>query len=98
VPLSETTVGDPVALLATEMEPEALPAVAGVKVTDIVTDWFGVRVVFGVTPLAENGPLGVIAEIVTLELPVFVSVTFCELFEPTWMFAKVTLVGLAVRT
>lgn len=47
-------------------------------------------------PLAEKpAPVVVIVEIVMFELPVFVRVTFCELFAPTCMLGNVTLEGLA---
>lgn len=49
------------------------------------------------TPPAENpAPVVVTPEIVILEFPVFVSVTFCELLAPTLMLGNVTLDGLAV--
>jgi hypothetical protein len=84
-------------LLATDTEPEAAPAAVGVNVTVRVTVWLGVSVVPEVTPLAEKPePVVVTPEIVMFELPLFVSVTFCVAFEPTLVFANVTVEGLAV--
>ena len=49
-------------------------------------------------PLAlKPAPEVLTAEMVTLEFPVFVTVTFCELLLPTFTFPKLRLEGLMPR-
>jgi hypothetical protein len=91
------TVGAFVALLSTVTLPVTLPTAAGANATFVVADWLGVKMVPGVMPLAPNPvPVAVTLEIVTFELPVFVSVTFKEPVFPTFIFPKSRLVLLAL--
>jgi len=84
-----------VALLATVREPVAFPAAAGLKVTDTVTEPFGVRVTFD-PPLTVNPlPLADTLLIATLAVPESVSVTVCTAEFPTVRLPKLTFVELA---
>jgi hypothetical protein len=87
--------GDPVALLATEMLPFTLPAVVGLNCTTRVMLWVGVSVTGAPPPVIEYpAPVKLICEIVTLELPVLVIVTFCVGEEvPVVTFPKLRPVG-----
>lgn len=59
-----------------EMLPEALPATAGANLALNVVFWPALRVIGTVIPLKlKPVPEGLAAEIVTLEVPVFVNVT-----------------------
>jgi hypothetical protein len=79
------------------MLPLALPALVGANETLSVAVWLGVSIVPALTPLALNAPLGCVTpEIVISALPVFVSVTFCELLLPTVKLPKATLAGFEV--
>ena len=86
-----------VALLATlTLAPVTAPAVVGSNVTVSVAVWPGVRIIPFVTPLALNpAPVVATPEIVTLALPVFVSVEVCELDAFTVCVPKLKLVGFA---
>jgi len=98
-PASVIVVGELLALLAIVTLPVALPVDVGVRLTVNVTDCPAVKVVFDATPLAlYPDPEAVTCEMVTLEFPVFVSVTFCELVLPTVTFPKLKLVGVALKT
>jgi len=95
-PLREIVAGEFVALLSTDTLPVTLPAAVGVNTGFSAMDWLGVRTVPEVTPVALNpAPATVTLEIVTFELPLFVSVTLNELVLPTFTFAKFKLVGFA---
>ena len=97
-PDKEIIVGEPVALLDTDMLALALPAAVGANETVSVAVWLGVSIVPALTPLALKAPAGCVTpEIVTSALPVFVSVTFCELLLPTVKLPKATLAGFEVR-
>jgi hypothetical protein len=87
--------GDPVALLTTEMLPFTLPAVVGLNCTTRVMLWVGVSVTGAPPPVIEYpAPVKLICEIVTLELPVLVIVTFCVGEEvPVVTFPKLKPVG-----
>lgn len=94
-PVTVTTPGEFVALLPTEMLPVTLPVAVGANETVRVADWFGVRMVLALKPLALNpAPKVVTPEIVTFEFPVFVTVTLCELLLPIFTFPKPRVVGL----
>jgi hypothetical protein len=89
--------GELVALLSTVTLPVALWATVGANATVSVADWLGARMVPDVTPLVLNPvPVAVTPEIVTFELPVFVSVAANELVLPMFTFPKFKLVGLAL--
>src|ERR1700683_1705934 len=78
------------------LAPVTAPAVVGSNVTVSVAVWPGVRIVPFVTPLALNpAPVAVSPDIVTLALPVFVSVEVCELDVFTVCVPKLKLAGLA---
>ena len=84
-------------MLATETLPVTLPAVAGAKLTLKVADCPAFKIVPADTPLSlKPAPETVTLEIVTLELPEFVSVTTRLVLEPVLMFPKLKLVGLAL--
>ena len=96
-PDKEITAGEPVALLATDMLALALPEVVGANETLSVAVWLGVSMVPALTPLALNSPGVVVTpEIVISALPLFVSVTVCELLLPTVKLPKATLAGFEV--
>ena len=78
VPDSGIAVGDPVALLTTVMLPGTLTAVVGLNCTTSVMPCVGVNVTGALPPVIEYpAPVKLICEIVTLELPALVIVTFC---------------------
>jgi hypothetical protein len=57
----------------------------------------GAKIIPDVMPLALNPvPVTVTPEIVTFELPVFVSVVFSELVPATFTFPKIKFVGFAL--
>ena len=96
VPVSDTFVGEPVALLAIDTLPFTVPAVAGVNVTVRTAVWFGVRIKPEVTPLALNpAPVKVTLEIVTFEFPLFFRVVVSALLLPVFTLPKGKLVGVA---
>jgi len=81
----------------TERLPLAAPALAGAKVAVNVTLWFGVSVRGRVNPLMEKtAPVKFACEMVTVDPPVFVSVSDRLLLPPTWMLPNERLVGVAV--
>jgi len=83
--------GELVALLATEMLPEALPEVDGVNVAVKVAVCAGFRISPEDTPEAlKPAPETVTFEIVMVEFPAFVSVTFCVPLLETFTLPKLT--------
>ena len=77
--------------------PATLPVAAGAKVTFKVDVCPGVRIAPADTPLGlKPAPEMLTFEIVTSELPEFVSVTARALLEPVFTFPKPKLVGLAL--
>ena len=97
VPLMEIVAGELVALLATVTVPVTLPVDVGAKVTFKAADCPAARTVLEETLLELKPPPEVLTpEIVTLELPVFLSVTPRVLVEPVSMLPKLKLVGLAL--
>jgi len=96
VPSSETVVGEPLALLTIEILPLTVPVSVGLNLTTKVMLWVGERVAGVPPPVIEYPcPVRFICEMLTLEFPVFVTVTVCvaELV-PVVMFPKLRLVGL----
>ena len=82
-------------MLDMESWPVTPPAVVGLKFTETVTDWFGVKITFE-APLALNPlPVAETLEMVTFALPVSVSVISCAVDVPTVTFPKFMLVELA---
>ena len=96
VPDKETTAGDPVALLAIEMVLFALPATVGWNCAVRVRVCEGESVTGALPPVSEYPiPPTEICEIPTLELPVLVTATFCEVEDvPVVTLPKFRLVGL----
>jgi hypothetical protein len=96
VPLSAIVAGEFVALLTTLMFPAALPAVAGAKLTVRVKLCPAARVTAPEHPLTLNpAPLIAACEMVTLPVPLFVSVIVCEALLPTRALPKLRLLALA---
>src|SRR5579863_3608200 len=90
--------GEFVALLATETLPVTLPAAAGAKVAVKVAACPGVRMSPEETPVAlKPAPETVTFEIVTLELPAFVSVTDRVLLLDTFTLPKLKEDELELR-
>ena len=88
-----------VALLLTVIEPVDLPAMAGLSVACMVADCPGARTVpVGRPAAAKPAPATLTLEMVTLALPVLVSVTFCTLLVETCTLPKLSAVVLAERT
>jgi hypothetical protein len=99
VPLTEIVAGELVALLATEMPPVTLPVDVGAKVTFKAADCPGDRTAPDDRLLAlKPAPVALTLEMVTLELPEFVSVTPSALLALVSMFPKLKLVGLTLST
>jgi hypothetical protein len=97
VPLMAIVAGELVALLVTVTEPVTLPVAAGAKVTFKAADCPAARTVLEETLLAlKPAPKALTPEIVTLELPEFLSVTPRVLVAPVSMLPKLKLVGLAL--
>ena len=71
-------------MLETVTDPDRLPAVVGANVTPREADWPAASVSgrAGVATV-KPGPVTVIAEILTLELPVFEIVDVCVALAPT---------------
>jgi hypothetical protein len=98
VPLMEIIAGELVALLVIVSPPATLPVDAGAKVTFKAADCPAARTVLEETLLAlKPAPEALTPEIVTLELPVFLSVTPRVLVAPVSMLPKLKLVGLTLR-
>ncbi len=84
-------------MLATVTLPERLPVVAGSNDTLKEVDCPAATVSGSVKPVALNpAPLSLVADMDTLELPVFVTVTLCFVLVPVAMLPKLSEVGLAV--
>lgn len=96
VPVSDTFVGEPVALLAIATLPLTIPAVAGANWTVRTAVWFGVRIKPDVTPLAViPAPVTVTLEIVMFEFPLFFRVVVRELLLPVFTLPNGKLFGVA---
>ena len=96
VPPSAIVVGEFVALLTTLRLPVALPAVAGAKLTVRVKLCPAARVMAPEHPLKVNpAPLMEACEMVTLPVPLFITVIVCEALLPTSALPKLRLLALA---
>lgn len=96
VPESEMLIGEFVALLVTVTVPDTVAADPGVKVTPRVAVCPAPIICPAATPDALNpAPVALTVPIVTVELPLFVSVTLCELLLPTATLGNVRLDALA---
>jgi hypothetical protein len=94
VPESATVNGEFVALLVTMMLPVALPAVAGLSVPLCP----GERMTPASPPPALNpAPETLTFEMVTLEFPVLVRITFCVLLLDRFMLPNAKLVALLFK-
>jgi hypothetical protein len=94
LPIKVSTCGDPGALSVKVMFPVAGPAAVGANCTANEIDWPPVMVFGSDSPLIPKPvPDSVARLIVTFELPVFVSVTFCVLDLPTCTFEKFKVEG-----
>jgi hypothetical protein len=92
VPLNETLTGD--ALLATAMDPVADPEAVGLKETVPAADWPAASVAGRVNPATLNpAPDAVTEEIVTLTVPLFVSVSALVAVLPTLILPNDIEVG-----
>ena len=96
VPDTGTVKGDPVALLTIEILPLTAPATVGLNWMVRVRFCDGERVTGALPPvIVKPDPARLICEIVTLELPVFVMVTFCGAEDvPVVTLPKLRLMGL----
>jgi hypothetical protein len=98
-PLSAIVVGELGVLLTRETLPVADPATVGAKLTLNVVLCPAANVNGGIRPLVlKPAPETLICEMLTLELPVLVSVAVWLLLPPTFTFPKFKLVGLAIST
>src|SRR5215467_580167 len=96
-PLRAIVAGEFVASLVTDTLPVTLLAIVGAKATFKVAVWPTLRICPEDTPLAlKPAPEMLTLEIVTLELPEFVSVTTSVLLAPVLTLPKLKLVGLAL--
>jgi hypothetical protein len=99
VPESEILIGEFVALLVTFTVPDTVAADPGVNVIPSVAVCPAPIICPAVTPDALNpAPVALTVPIVTVELPLFVSVTLCALLLPTPTLPKATLDVLAPRS
>ncbi len=98
VPVSKIEVGEFVALLTMLMLPVTAPTDGGANLTVRIKVWPAVRVTVPEHPLKEK-PAPVIAacEMVTLPVPLFVSVIVWDAVLPTKALPKVRLLVLAER-
>ena len=97
VPDNGIVAGELEALLTTARLPVTLPATAGVKVTFRVPPCPGAKICPADRPLAlKPAPEMLTFEIVTWELPEFVSVTASVLLAPVFTFPNVRLAGVAL--
>ena len=97
-PDKATTSGEPGALLTIETLPVALPVALGENLAANVVLCPTFNVNGAARPVMLNPvPDALPAEIATLAVPVFVSVTFTDALAPTSRLPKLTLVGFAVR-
>jgi hypothetical protein len=99
VPDRDTVAGEPVALLTIKMLPLTLPLTVGLNCTPRVRLCAGESVT-GVLPPASRkpAPFRVICEMLTLEFPVLLTVTFCGADDvPVVTLPKLRLVGLMPR-
>lgn len=96
VPESEMRIGEFVALLATVTVPDTVAADAGANATLRVAVCPAPIICPAAAPDVLNPvPVALIVPIVTVELPLFVSVTLCELLLPTATLGNVRLDALA---
>lgn len=97
VPESEMLIGEFVALLVTVTVPDTVAADAGANATLSVAVCPAPIICPAITPDALNPvPVAPTVPIVTVELPLFVSVTVCELLLPTATLGNVRLDVLAL--
>ncbi len=97
VPVAAIVTGEPVALLVTITDPFTAPDTVGANTIESTVVCPAVSVIGVVIPFSLMPvPAAVILEIVTLPVPVFVSVTVFVLLFPVLMLPNATLVGLTL--
>jgi hypothetical protein len=95
-PTSSTVNGEFEASLVRVKPPEAEPADSGANWIWIVLVWPGAIVAEGVpAPVVKLAPVTAVRSMVTVEVPVFVTVTLCVVVLPTPTVPKLTVVRLA---
>lgn len=96
VPDNDTIVGEPLALLITEMLPVTGPVAVGLNRTAKLMLCVGESVTGALPPVAEYPcPATLICEMLMLEFPVFVITTVCDSdVVPVMTFPKLRLAGL----
>ena len=87
--------GEFAALLKIVRLPARLPALAGAKFTETLTESFGARVIFDPPLALKPDPEADAEEIVTFEFPTFVKLTSCAVEAPTVTLPKLRLETLA---
>src|ERR1700733_4011382 len=96
VPLKAIVVGEFGALLTIEMLPLTLPADVGANLAlNVVLNPAPSVSGVAIPVVLKPAPVTVTAEIVTVALPLFVSVMVCELFVPVATLPNAALVGVA---
>jgi hypothetical protein len=96
VPLREIVSGEFGALLTSVTDPVTLPAALGPNTALNVVDWPAAMFTGAVIPeVLKPAPATVTEEIVTVALPLFVSVTVCELLVPVVTLPNAALLGVA---
>jgi hypothetical protein len=95
VPLNEIVAGELVAVLTTLMLPATAPVAAGEKLALSGKLWPAARVTALENPVTLNPvPVAATCEILTLPVPVFVTVMACDAELPTKVLPKLKLVTL----
>jgi len=98
VPLSATLCGLPAALLVKVRVPERVPVAVGLKITRIWQVELAVRLPTQPKLCCEKSPVVAIFEIVTVTVPLFVTVNVCaELASPVIVLANVSVVAESVN-
>ena len=97
MPLNVIDEGDPGALLAMEIVPDALPAAVGAKTALKLVPCPAARVTGKLSPLQLNTvPMALMEEMIRAAFPEFVTLTACVALLPSATLPKLTLVGLNV--
>jgi|SRR6266404_877973 len=95
VPLNEIVAGELVAVLTTLMLPATAPVVVGAKLAVSGKLWPAASVTPAEKPVTLNpAPAATTCEMLTLPVPVFVSVKACDVELPTNVLPKLKLLAL----
>jgi hypothetical protein len=97
VPVRPIVAGELVALLLMIIDPLAAPLVEGVNVTLTTVVCPGLRIKPAAPPALKPAPDTITWEIVTLEFPALVNVTFCEPLLDTFTLPKFKFETLGLR-